>query len=209
MAEARGHGIEDEADAGQVRPRAVGAGRRPRPHGGVDGRPRGHRAAGLGRGHRPRAASGCSPGARAAAEAGAPESRSSSPRRDSGPSVSIVAQHSRPDSGGADAVLEQLLDELGSPERRPFTRGLATACLRRAERVTRPGPGARRSSMRSSATCPARATTPTGPRPTPSPRRSSSAWSGSAPRRFARLRGCTTSAWSTCRAGCLRSRRAS
>ena len=37
-----------------------------------------------------------------------------------------------------------------------------------------------------------RAITPTGPRPTPSPRRSSWAWSGSAPRRFARLRGCTS-----------------
>jgi hypothetical protein len=40
-----------------------------------------------------------------------------------GTSVSIVAQHSRPDSGHVDTVLEQLLDELGSPERRPFTRG--------------------------------------------------------------------------------------
>jgi hypothetical protein len=39
-----------------------------------------------------------------------------------GTSVSIVAQHSRPDSGDVDTVLEQLLDELGSPERRPFTR---------------------------------------------------------------------------------------
>jgi hypothetical protein len=40
-----------------------------------------------------------------------------------GTSVSIVAQHSRSDSGHVDAVLEQLLDELGSPERRPFARG--------------------------------------------------------------------------------------
>jgi hypothetical protein len=40
-----------------------------------------------------------------------------------GTSVSIVAQHSRPDAGDIDDVLEQLLDELGSPERRPFTRG--------------------------------------------------------------------------------------
>jgi hypothetical protein len=39
-----------------------------------------------------------------------------------GTSVSIVAQHSRPDSGDVDTVLEQLLDELGSPGRRPFTR---------------------------------------------------------------------------------------
>jgi len=39
-----------------------------------------------------------------------------------GTSVSIVAQHSRPDSGDVDTVLEQLLDELGSPARRPFTR---------------------------------------------------------------------------------------
>jgi hypothetical protein len=40
-----------------------------------------------------------------------------------GTSVSITAQHSRPDRDEADAVLEQLLDELGSPERRPFERG--------------------------------------------------------------------------------------
>src|SRR3954452_24710247 len=40
-----------------------------------------------------------------------------------GTSVSIIAEHSRPDPGEADAALEQLLDELGSPERRPFERG--------------------------------------------------------------------------------------
>lgn len=40
-----------------------------------------------------------------------------------GTSVSITAQHSRPDPNEADAALEQLLDELGSPERRPFERG--------------------------------------------------------------------------------------
>jgi hypothetical protein len=40
-----------------------------------------------------------------------------------GTSVSITAQHSRPDPDDADAALEQLLDELGSPERRPFERG--------------------------------------------------------------------------------------
>jgi hypothetical protein len=40
-----------------------------------------------------------------------------------GTSVSITAEHSRRDPGGADAALEQLLDELGSPERRPFERG--------------------------------------------------------------------------------------
>ncbi len=39
-----------------------------------------------------------------------------------GTSVSIVAQHSRPNPGDVDAALEQLLDELGSPERRPFER---------------------------------------------------------------------------------------
>ncbi len=39
-----------------------------------------------------------------------------------GTSVSIVAQHSRPDACDVDAALEQLLDELGSPERRPFER---------------------------------------------------------------------------------------
>ncbi len=40
-----------------------------------------------------------------------------------GTSVSITAEHSRLDPSGADAALEQLLDELGSPERRPFERG--------------------------------------------------------------------------------------
>jgi hypothetical protein len=40
-----------------------------------------------------------------------------------GTSVSITAEHSRPDPDDADAALEQLLDELGSPERRPFARG--------------------------------------------------------------------------------------
>ena len=39
-----------------------------------------------------------------------------------GTAVSITAEHSRPDPGDADAALEQLLDELGSPERRPFER---------------------------------------------------------------------------------------
>jgi len=40
-----------------------------------------------------------------------------------GTSVSITAQHSTPDPAAAIAALEGLLDELGSPERRPFTRG--------------------------------------------------------------------------------------
>jgi hypothetical protein len=35
-----------------------------------------------------------------------------------GTAVSITAQHSRPDRAAADAALEQLLDELGSPGRR-------------------------------------------------------------------------------------------
>jgi hypothetical protein len=39
-----------------------------------------------------------------------------------GTSVSIVAQHSRPNPCDVHAALEQLLDELGSPERRPFER---------------------------------------------------------------------------------------
>jgi hypothetical protein len=39
-----------------------------------------------------------------------------------GTSVSIVAQHSRRNPGDVRAALEQLLDELGSPERRPFER---------------------------------------------------------------------------------------
>jgi hypothetical protein len=40
-----------------------------------------------------------------------------------GTAVSITAQHSQPDPGDVDAALEQFLDELGSPERRPFIRG--------------------------------------------------------------------------------------
>ena len=39
-----------------------------------------------------------------------------------GTSVSIVAQHTRPNPRDVHAALEQLLDELGSPERRPFER---------------------------------------------------------------------------------------
>ena len=39
-----------------------------------------------------------------------------------GTSVSIMAQHSRPNPDDVHAALEQLLDELGSPERRPFER---------------------------------------------------------------------------------------
>jgi hypothetical protein len=39
-----------------------------------------------------------------------------------GTAVSLSAVHSRPDLGDVDAALEQLLDELGSPERRPFER---------------------------------------------------------------------------------------
>jgi hypothetical protein len=39
-----------------------------------------------------------------------------------GTSVSITAEHTRPNPDEAEAVLEQLLDELGSPERRPFAR---------------------------------------------------------------------------------------
>jgi hypothetical protein len=37
-----------------------------------------------------------------------------------GTSVEITANHDRPDPGEAIAALEGLLDELGSPERRPF-----------------------------------------------------------------------------------------
>jgi hypothetical protein len=40
-----------------------------------------------------------------------------------GTAVSITAQHSAPDPAAAIAALEQLLDELGSPERRPFALG--------------------------------------------------------------------------------------
>lgn len=40
-----------------------------------------------------------------------------------GTSVEITAQHSHPDPDAATAALEGLLDELGSPERRPFAAG--------------------------------------------------------------------------------------
>jgi hypothetical protein len=40
-----------------------------------------------------------------------------------GTAVEITAQHSRPDPAEAIAALEELLDELGSPERRPFGGG--------------------------------------------------------------------------------------
>jgi hypothetical protein len=40
-----------------------------------------------------------------------------------GTAVQITAQHTRPDGDDADAALERLLDELSSPERRPFSRG--------------------------------------------------------------------------------------
>jgi hypothetical protein len=39
-----------------------------------------------------------------------------------GTAVSITAEHSRPDPGDVHTALEQVLDELGSPERRPFER---------------------------------------------------------------------------------------
>ena len=38
-----------------------------------------------------------------------------------GTAVRITAEHSRPDPAEALAALEGLLDELGSPERRPFS----------------------------------------------------------------------------------------
>jgi hypothetical protein len=37
-----------------------------------------------------------------------------------GTAVNITAEHARPDPGEAIAALEGVLDELGSPERRPF-----------------------------------------------------------------------------------------
>ena len=40
-----------------------------------------------------------------------------------GTAVRITAQHSRPDPAEAITALEGLLDELGSPERRPFVAG--------------------------------------------------------------------------------------
>jgi hypothetical protein len=39
-----------------------------------------------------------------------------------GTAVEITAQHSQTDTDAAAATLEDLLDELGSPERRPFAR---------------------------------------------------------------------------------------
>jgi len=45
-----------------------------------------------------------------------------SPEKGFGTAVSITAQHTAPDPAVALDALEQLLDELGSPERRPVTR---------------------------------------------------------------------------------------
>jgi hypothetical protein len=39
-----------------------------------------------------------------------------------GTAVRVTAQHSHPDPGAVDALLERLLDELGAPERKPYTR---------------------------------------------------------------------------------------
>ncbi|HMC05788.1 MAG TPA: hypothetical protein VKG89_00180 [Solirubrobacterales bacterium] len=39
-----------------------------------------------------------------------------------GTAVEITAEHSRPDPNQVDTALEELLDELGAPERQPFTR---------------------------------------------------------------------------------------
>ena len=41
-------------------------------------------------------------------------------QRGFGTSVSITAEHTQAERSGADAALERLLDELGSPGRRPF-----------------------------------------------------------------------------------------
>ena len=58
MAEVRRREDEGEADPGQVGARAVGAGRRPGSHGGVDGRGHGRARVHPGRGHEPRAGAG-------------------------------------------------------------------------------------------------------------------------------------------------------
>ena len=66
--------------------------------------------------------SACSPGAPSAGEADRARIALELAEKEFGTSVSIVAQHSRPNPGDVHAALEQLLDELGSPERRPFER---------------------------------------------------------------------------------------
>src|SRR5436190_3272212 len=40
-----------------------------------------------------------------------------------GTAVEITAEHAQPDPASAGAALERVLDELGAPERRPFSRG--------------------------------------------------------------------------------------
>ena len=64
-------------------------------------------------------------GDRAAAEAQRPTARIAIElvEKGFGTAVSITAQHTAPDPAAALEALEELLDELGSPERRPFTRG--------------------------------------------------------------------------------------
>ena len=85
----------------------------------MDGRPRRRPGADRDRGHRRASPGGCSPGARPSP---GPFGRIALELAASGfgTAVGITAEHSRPDPAEAIAALEDLLDELGSPERRPF-----------------------------------------------------------------------------------------
>ena len=114
------HGIEGEAHPGQVGARALGARRRPaRMESWMGG------LVGSG-GRSPVEVTDREPGAhprlarRAQPGAGRPASRSSSPRAASAPRCGSPPSTRGADPGEAIAALEGLLDELGSPERRPF-----------------------------------------------------------------------------------------
>ena len=109
-----------QADAGQVRARAVGAGGRPRPDGGVDGRASWASRESVSVEVTHREPERVLAWRTAGTEAGHARIALELAEKGFGTSVSIVAQHSRRDRDGVDAALEQLLDELGSPVRRPF-----------------------------------------------------------------------------------------
>ena len=97
----------------------------------------GSRQAGLGRGHPPRAGADARL-ARGGARARRARIALELAERGFGTSVWIIAQHSRPDPGEASAALEQLLDELGSPERRPFAARLSRARPPASRRAAEP-----------------------------------------------------------------------
>ena len=116
--EPRAHGIEGQAHPGQIGARALGARGRPRADAVVDERPRWLAVRSWSRSP---IATRSAPSPGASAQPGADGgSRSSLPRAASAPRCGSPPSTRSPDPGKAIAALEGLLDELGSPGRRPF-----------------------------------------------------------------------------------------